>query len=174
MLYGMELRVEGNCPDWERVPQARRAARNPPQSCAEKLQRGLGADSDQVAKHSSEKETKVNKQQMKPFAWGAVVGAVGLSILMFSTGWAVTSGVAEADAREMSRAAVIENLAAICVAQFEATANKEENLNKLIATDTWQRGSYVQQQGWAIMPGSDSATSQVAAACAMRLAQLSG
>lgn len=114
----------------------------------------------------------MTKQQIKPFAWGAAIGAIALSIVMFQTGWAVTSHTAEANARTMAQAAVVENLAAICVAQFEAALNKEEKLNRLIATDSWQRGSYVSEQGWATMPGSDSPASQVASACAARLAKL--
>jgi len=116
----------------------------------------------------------VNKQQIKPFAWGAGVGAIALSIVMFSTGWAVTSHTAQVNARVMSQDAVVESLSEICVAQFERADNKDDKLSKLVATDTWQRGSYVSDQGWATMPGSDSATSQVAAACAMRLAKLQG
>lgn len=164
---------EGNCPS-ESGPRAciasPRSSRKPPRSIAAAVKpKGVRA-----AMLSPGRETKVNKQQIKPFAWGAVVGAVALSIVMFATGWAVTSSTAAADARAMTQAAVTDNLAAICVAQFEETADKKEKLSKLIATNTWQRGSYVQEQGWATMPGSDSATSQVAAACAMRLAKLDG
>lgn len=116
----------------------------------------------------------MNKQQVKPFAWGAVAGGVALSIVMFSTGWAVTSRTAEMNARVMTQHAVVESLAAICVAQFEDAENRGEKLSRLVATDSWQRGTYVSDQGWATMPGSDSPTSAVATECAVRLAKLQG
>ena len=114
------------------------------------------------------------KQQIKPFACGAVIGAIALSIVMLSTGWAVTSNTAQTDSRVMSQRAVVESLAAICVAQFEHTDNKAEKLSKLAATDSWQRGSYVSDQGWATMPGSDSPESAVALECAERLTKMQG
>ncbi len=114
----------------------------------------------------------MNKQQIKPFAIGAVAGAIALAIVMFSTGWAVTSNTAQTNARKMSQDAVVESLAAICVAQFEQADDKDQKLSKLVATDSWQRGGYVSDQGWATMPGSDTPASDVATACAQRLAKI--
>ena len=114
----------------------------------------------------------MKKQQIKPFAWGAVVGAIALPIAMFSTGWVVTSSSANANAKTMSQSAVVESLAAICVAQFQEAVNKEESLSELMATNSWQRKNYVSDQGWATMPGSDAPASRVAAACAEQLATL--
>ena len=116
----------------------------------------------------------MNKDQIKPFAWGAVVGAIALSIVMFSTGWAVTSSTSNSNAQKMSQDAVVENLAAICVAQFERTDNRDEKLNTLVETDSWKRSRYVSDQGWATMPGSESPTRDVATECAQRLAKMQG
>ena len=116
----------------------------------------------------------MNKQQITPFAWGVVLGGIVLSIVMFSTGWAVTGNAAETNARAMSHSAVVESLAAICVAQFEHADNKDEKLGKLVAIDSWQRGSYVSDQGWATMPGSDEPTGAVATECAQLLAKMQG
>ena len=114
----------------------------------------------------------MKRDQITPFAWGAVAGAVVLSIVMFSTGMAVTSSTSNTNAKKMSQDAVVENLAAICVAQFEGTANRDENLNKLVATDSWKRSGYVSDQGWATMPGSESPKRAVANECALRLVKL--
>ena len=122
-----------------------------------------------------EKDTFMNQKQLKPFAWGAAAGAVTLAIVMFSTGLAVTSVSAEKNAKMMSQAAVVENLASICVAQFEGTADRQDKLDKLAATDSWNRPGFVSEQGWATMPGSDTpAAYQVASECAVRLAKLQG
>ena len=116
----------------------------------------------------------MSKDQIKPLVWGAVAGAIALSIVMFSTGWAVTSSTSNTNAKKMSRDAVVENLAAICVAQFEGADNRDENLNTLVETDSWKRSKYVTDQGWATMPGSESAARDVATECAQRLAKMQG
>lgn len=118
--------------------------------------------------------TKMDKNQIKPFAWGAVAGAIALSIIMFSTGWAVTSSTSNSNARKMSEAAVVDNLAGICVAQFERAEDRDVKLNALVETDSWRRSTYVTDQGWATMPGSESPTRNVANVCAERLAKLHG
>ena len=116
----------------------------------------------------------MTKDQIKPFAWGAVAGAIALSIGMFSTGWAITSSTSNTNAEKMSQDAVVEELAAICVAQFERTDNRDEKLNTLVETDSWKRSRYVSDQGWATMPGSESPTRDVATECAQRLAKMQG
>ena len=120
------------------------------------------------------KGIEMDKNQIKPFAWGAVAGAITLSIVMFATGWAVTGSTSNSNARKMSQAAVVDNLAGICVAQFERTEDRDEKLNTLVETDTWRRSTYVTDQGWATMPGSESPTRNVANVCAERLAKLHG
>ena len=114
----------------------------------------------------------MKKDQITPFVWGAVAGAVVLSIAMFSTGMAVTSSASNTNAKKMSQDAVVKNLASICVAQFEGADDRDENLNMLVATDSWKRSGYVSDQGWATMPGSESPMRAVANECALRLAKL--
>jgi len=116
----------------------------------------------------------MNKQSVTTFAWGAAAGGIALAIVLFATGWAVRSDTADRNARSMSQTAVTENLAKICVAQFEAVADKAEKLAALKQTSTWQRGTYVSEQGWATMPGSDAAASQVASECAELLLKALG
>lgn len=107
--------------------------------------------------------------QLKRFLEGAVSGAVLLAIALFATGWAVKSSTAEENAHFASRDAVVERLAEICVAQFEQSAGKAAKLKAMGAIDSWKRGTYVAEQGWATMPGRDAADSLVADACAARL-----
>ena len=45
---------------------------------------------------------------VKPFVWGVVVGAVVLLIVVFATGWVVTSKSAETVAAKMAENAVID------------------------------------------------------------------
>jgi len=114
----------------------------------------------------------MKKEYVKPFAWGLAVGAIVLLIVIFSTGWVVTSGSAKAKAEEMAREAVVNRLAPICVEQFLKDPNKKERLKELKNVDSWKRGEYVEKQGWATMPGEKEPDGKVAEECARRLGEL--
>ena len=117
----------------------------------------------------------MKKQDIKPFAWGMVVGAVVLLIVTFSAGWVVTSGSAKAEANVMVTDAVMNRLAPIAVAQFMQDPNKEELLKEMKKLDSWgenNRSNYVQKQGWATMPGEKEPDEQVADEAARRLNDL--
>ena len=114
----------------------------------------------------------MKKEMIKPFVVGIVVGAIVLLIVIFSTGWAVTSGSAQAKAEEMAKKAVVDHLAPICVEQFLQDPNREERLKELKAKDSWERADYVKKNGWATMPGSESADYKVADECARKLIEL--
>lgn len=114
----------------------------------------------------------MKKQDVKPFVWGIVVGAIALLIVIFATGWVVTSSSAEAQAEEMAHNAVIDRLAPISVVQFLQDPNRTERLEEMKGLDSWKRGEYVEKQGWATMPGEDKPDRSVADACARRLMDL--
>jgi hypothetical protein len=104
--------------------------------------------------------------EVKPACWGAVGGAVALAIVGFMWGGWVTGGKAEARANERAAAEVVKVLAPICADRFMHHANVSKNLNDLNKIDSWRRESFVEKGGWATLPGSDSAPSGVARACA--------
>jgi len=65
------------------------------------------------------------KEMIKPpFLWGIVSGAVALLIIIFWTGWVVTSSTAEAEGKQMAKEAVLENLVPICVESSNIGAAK--------------------------------------------------
>jgi len=115
---------------------------------------------------------KMKKQDIKPFAWGMVVGSIVLLIVIFSAGWVMTNSSAKTMAHEISTNAVIDRLAPISVAQFMKDPNREERLKELKELDSWKRVQYVQKQGWATMPGEKEADRNVADECARRLMEL--
>ena len=118
--------------------------------------------------------TSMLKQEtMKPFVWGMVVGAVALLIVIFSTGWVVTSSSAQATAEKMAERTVVDRLAAICVTQFQQDPDVAGRLVELKETDSWKRDDYVEEGGWATMPGDESPDRKVADACARQLMALS-
>jgi hypothetical protein len=114
----------------------------------------------------------MKKQYIKPFAWGLGVGAVVLLIVIFSSGWVMTSGSAESKAKLIAQEAVIAHLAPIAVAQFMQDPNRQERLKELKELDSWKRGEYVQNHGWVTMPGSDSPYVQIDHEVAKRIMEL--
>ena len=117
----------------------------------------------------------MKKEYIKPFALGLGIGAVVLLIVIFSAGWVVTNGSAEAQAKLIAQEAVIAHLAPIAVAQFMQDPSRQERLKAFKKLDSYgmnNRSDYIKKQGWATMPGEKEPDSKVADECAIRLAEL--
>ena len=114
----------------------------------------------------------MKKENIKLFSWGMAAGAVALLIVIFSTGWMITSSAAKAEAKQISSEAVLDRLGPISVAQFMEDPNKDVRLNELKKLDSWKRVDFVKEQGWAIMPGEQKADYDVANDCARRLLEI--
>ena len=114
----------------------------------------------------------MKKEYIKPFVWGLVVSAVLTMIIGFAFGGWVTGGTAQEMAKEMADEAVIDRLAPICVTQFNQDPEKDKKLQELKEISSYQRGDYVEKQGWATMPGEKEPDSNVANECAKRLVEL--
>jgi hypothetical protein len=106
------------------------------------------------------------KQNLSPGIWGAIAGAIVLAIVGFNWGGWVTGG----QANDMAQTAVVERLVPICVGQFNMDSNKVNKLAEMKKADSWTRGDFVAKQGWATMPGSKEADSDVAEGCAEKIA----
>jgi hypothetical protein len=106
----------------------------------------------------------------KPWIQGAVVGAIALAIVGFSWGGWVTGGTAARDSVAASHTAVVAALAPICVERFRAQPDAIVKADALLKTSTWERRSLIEKSGFATMPGSKVADSDVARACAEILA----
>jgi hypothetical protein len=61
--------------------------------------------------------------------------------------------------------AMVARLVPMCVAQFNADAQKETRLKELTAKNRWEREEYVEEQGWATMPFEKEPDSMVAEVC---------
>ncbi len=83
-------------------------------------------------------------------------------------GW-VTGGTAE----KMAEDAVVGRLAPICVEQYNQDSEKDQKLKELKEQSYWNRGGYVEKQGWATMPSEENPDSKVAEKCADLVIQLS-
>ena len=110
------------------------------------------------------------KENIKPLVWGIVVGAIGLLIVIFWAGWVVTNSTA----KQMANETVLENLAPICVEQYLQDPNKVELLEILKEKSSYLRDDYVEENGWATMPGSESPVRGLADKCAKQIIELEG
>jgi len=101
--------------------------------------------------------------------WGFVSGMVVLSILGFTAfGW-VTGGTAQ----ERIDRAVLPLAAEICVQNFRADPNFEQNLVAFGKEEYWRRDRFLEEEGeWAIMPGDNAPMDGVANTCASKLSGL--
>ena len=116
----------------------------------------------------------MKKEAIKPLVGGIAIGAIALLIVVFWTGWVVTSTKAESQGEQMAAEAVTEALAPICVEQFTQDSNKAERLEVLKEKSSYQRDDYVEEIGWATMPAAESPVRGVADACAKRILELEG
>ena len=114
------------------------------------------------------------KENIRPLIWGIISGAIGLLIVIFWTGWVMTSSTAEAQGKQMAKEALLENLVPICVEQYLQDPNKVERFGGLKAKNSYQRDDYVEEMGWATMPGSESPVRGIADKCAKQIIELEG
>ena len=106
----------------------------------------------------------------KTMTFWIAIGAIVLTLVLgFTRGGWTTDATATKMAETSAQSAVIARLAPICVAQFEADARRAVKLEELKATGSFQRATFVQDQGWATMPGEDDPDNRVARECATQL-----
>ncbi len=105
--------------------------------------------------------------------WSWVGSVVLTMIIGFAWGGWVTGGTARSMAEKIAEDAVVKRLAPICVVQFNRDPGKDQKLKELKEANTYQKGDYVEKQGWATMPGEEKPDSKVAEECA-RLLMLIG
>jgi len=111
-----------------------------------------------------------NVQLSKMTVFWLMLASVILTIVVgFAWGGWVTGGSSLAAGVAVGKDAVIQRLAPICVAQFNQDPDKATKLTELKALTTYKQAQYVQEQGWATMPGETKPDSKVATACAKLL-----
>jgi hypothetical protein len=114
-------------------------------------------------------EARATKRVVVGFAVLAIVLTL---IVGFNWGGWVTGGSAQDMAVKSGKDAVIQRLAPICVYQFDQDPEKDQKLTELKDISTYKRRAYIEEQGWATMPGEEKADRQVADACAKLLMQV--
>jgi hypothetical protein len=105
-------------------------------------------------------------ESLKQLLQGAALGAFATLGIGFSWGGFMLGSTAKTLADSTASSAVVAAIAPICVDQFQHSTDAANNLTELKKTDSWQQAAYVEKGGWATMPGSKAADSDVSQACA--------
>jgi hypothetical protein len=114
-----------------------------------------------------------NAKLKKSRVFWIVIGVLFLTLFLgFTRGGWTTDTSANLLADKSAKAAVVDRLATICVAQFGADSQGTSKLEELKALSASQRNTYVKEQGWATMPGETTPDNRVAAECASQLAKI--
>ncbi len=106
----------------------------------------------------------------KSVVFWIAIGAVLVTLFLgFTKGGWTTSSNATNLAETSAQAAVTARLAPICVAQFNADAQRTVKLEELKAASSSQRSKIVKEQGWATMPGETDPDNKVAGECTKQI-----
>jgi hypothetical protein len=111
------------------------------------------------------------KDRLKHTLQGSLIGAALAMIIGFSwLGWTLDS-TAKKMAQDQRNSAVVAALTPICVQRFMRQPDAPAKLVSFRGTDSWKQREFIENGGWATLPGSSSPNSAVASACAEELAK---
>ena len=105
--------------------------------------------------------------------WSCAACVAGTMVIGFTWGGWTTDGTAQAMAKEAAAEARQELAAAVCVDRFTIGSDASAQPATLKGLgNSWDRGTFVEKGGWAVMPGPKAAeaASKVARLCADQLA----
>ena len=115
-----------------------------------------------------------NAKPTKTITFWIAIGAIVLTVILgFTRGGWTTDTTAMKMAETSAQGAVVDRLIPICVAQFNADPERALKLEELKAVSTFQRATYVKEQGWAMMPGETAPNNRVVTECAKQLVLIS-
>ena len=102
----------------------------------------------------------------------AIGGALALAFVGFHWGGWVTGGTAEQMAKNTATTAVVAAYTPVCVRQFEHQANIADQWKAFKKIEEYSRDTFVEKAGFATLPGTKDANSDVADACAQALTKI--
>ena len=108
-------------------------------------------------------------ESFKRLLQGAFVGFLATVVIGFYWGGWTLERTAKQMTEKGAKSAVVAVLAPICVDKFRQAAAASANLIELQKVSSWQQGSFIENGGWATLPGSELANTAVAEACANML-----
>lgn len=107
--------------------------------------------------------------QTEPVLWGAVAGAVILSVVGFSfSGWH-TASQTDAITSVKVATALTAAMAPVCALAFKQDGKYAANMVELKKTDEWSRSNLIEKGGWGNVAGGQDLSPEAARACALLL-----
>lgn len=101
----------------------------------------------------------------KPGIYGALGGAIAVSVLGFTWGGWTTSGSAQTMAQDQASKEVTLAMVPVCLNMSAADPARSEKLAVLQGLSGFGRRNAMMETGWAIRPGSDAPDRDLAEAC---------
>ena len=94
----------------------------------------------------------MNQEKIKTTVWGVVIGAILTMIVGFGWGGWVLGSTSSSLGEDMAEIAVTDRLAPMCFEQFNLDPEKDSKLKEFKTINSWDQDSYIEKNGWAIMP----------------------
>lgn len=105
--------------------------------------------------------------------WSCIGSVVAALIVGFTWGGWVTGGTAREMAQDAGDASRYELASVICVEKFLAAPNAKAQLAELQAIDSsYRQRQFIDEGGWATMPGQEKGARQTSEICAAVLDKL--
>ena len=105
----------------------------------------------------------------KPGAYGAVGGAIVVSILGFTWGGWTTASGAQEQAEAFATQEVTSAMVPVCLNAVAADPERVAKLATIEEASSFSRRREVMATGWATLPGTDLPNRELAIACLERL-----
>lgn len=102
---------------------------------------------------------------LKPGLYGAVIGAMAVSIVGFSWGGWVTGSGANKMAAAQAHNEVIAAMVPVCLNKSRTDSNRAMKLATIKEASRYKRRDAIMEAGWATMPGVEAPDRDLAQAC---------
>ncbi|WP_107497709.1 hypothetical protein [Thalassobius sp. I31.1] len=97
--------------------------------------------------------------------YGALVGAVAVSIIGFTWGGWTTAGSADEMAQSFAADEVTLAMVPVCLKLSQVDTERAAKLATLQEASSFQRRNAMMETGWATLPGTDTPSRDLADAC---------
>lgn len=101
----------------------------------------------------------------KPGIYGAIAGAIAISILGFSVGGWTTGGSAQEMAEDLAEKEVTQAMVPLCVSMSKSDPERIAKMATIQEASGFSRRKAVLDTGWATLPGEENPNRDLAAAC---------
>ncbi len=101
----------------------------------------------------------------KPGIYGAIIGAVAVSIIGFNFGGWMTGGNADKMAKMHANDEVAQAMVPVCLGMSASDPQRVAKLATIREAKGYNRRNEIMKTGWATLPGTDTPNRALAEAC---------